>query len=177
MSVLETPRLALRELRADDAEFILTLLNEPSFLQYIGDRNVRNVDDARRYIASGPVESYARNGFGLYLVERKEDGSPLGMCGLLRRDTLPEVDIGFAFLPAHWGRGYAFEAASAAIEHARSVVGLRRLVAIVSPDNEASMKLLARLGFTSAGWVQLTPDEPAIRLFSMELAPELPEQA
>ena len=166
---LETERLVLREILPGDAEFVLELLNEPSFLQFIGDRQVRTVDDALRYIAAGPAASYAANGFGLLLVERREDGAALGICGLLKRDTLPDVDIGFAFRPAHWGRGYAREAASATLEWARDVLGMNRLVAITSPDNTPSMALLGRLGFTFEGWVRLADDEPEIRLFSREL--------
>ena len=114
MTVLETKRLILRRLCADDAEFILELLNQPSFLRYIGDKGVRNTEDAIRYIQTGPVASYDRFGFGLYLVELKESDVSIGMCGLLKRETLPDVDIGFAFLPGYWSQGYAFEAAAAA---------------------------------------------------------------
>ena len=172
MIVLETDRLVLRELLPGDAPFVLELLNEPSFLQYIGDRGVRTIDDAVHYIAAGPAESYATNGFGLYLVERRADGEPLGMCGLLKRDTLPDVDLGFAYRPAHWGKGYALEAALATIAYARETLGLPRLAAITSPDNEASMKLLARLGFAAEGLVRLTDDADEVRLFGMQLQPD-----
>ena len=112
MKVLETDRLILRWLSTDDAEFILELLNEPSFLQYIGDKGVRTLEDARNYILNGPVDMYARLGFGLYLTELKERGVPLGICGLLKRDGLEDVDIGFAFLPRFWAKGYAYESAA-----------------------------------------------------------------
>lgn len=141
-----TRRLRLRPVTADDAPFILRLVNEPSWLRYIGDRGVRTLDDARRYIAEGPQRSYTTNGFGLCLVERKDDAEPLGMCGLLRRDTLPDVDIGFAFLPEHWNRGYAFEAAAATLAHARTALRLPRVIAITLPDNGPSNRLLERLG-------------------------------
>src|SRR5829696_7602777 len=108
MTVLETERLFLRHFRVDDAQFILTLLNEPSFLRYIGDKKVHELEDARQYILNGPVASYNRNGFGLYLIELKESHTPIGMCGLLRRDELADPDIGFALLPRFWHKGFAF---------------------------------------------------------------------
>ena len=97
--VIETPRLALHRLTTDDADFILELLNEPSFLRYIGDKGVRTREDACQYILAGPMASYDRFGFGLYRVERKDSGEPIGMCGLLKRESLEDVDVGFAFLP------------------------------------------------------------------------------
>jgi len=147
MSLLETQRLIIRELNVDDAQFILTLLNEPSFLHYIGDKKVRNLDDARRYILDGPVASYERHGFGLFRVELKDSHIPIGMCGLLKREELPDPDIGFAFLPDFWNRGYAFEAAAAVLNYARQRLKLDRVLAIVNPDNDASIKLLQKLGF------------------------------
>jgi RimJ/RimL family protein N-acetyltransferase len=146
MIVLETDRLVLRHLVPDDAEFALRLVNEPSFHQYIGDKGVRNLDDARNYLATGAIASYARNGFGLNLVQRREDGTPIGMCGLVKRDALPHADIGYAFLPEYWSKGYAFESAAAVLAHARSEFGFTRILAIVSPDNRASIALLERLG-------------------------------
>src|SRR2546427_4029250 len=122
MNILETQRLVLRQLSTDDAEFIVALLNEPSFIRYIGDKGVRNLDDARQYILNGPVDSYERNGFGLYLVELKENAIPIGISGLVRRDTLPDADIGFAFLPAYWSKGYAIESATAVMTYAREVL-------------------------------------------------------
>ena len=147
MSLLETQRLIIRELNVDDAQFILTLLNEPSFLHYIGDKKVRNLDDARRYILDGPVASYERHGFGLFRVELKDSHIPIGMCGLLKREELPDPDIGFAFLPDFRNRGYAFEAAAAVLNYARQRLKLDRVLAIVNPDNDASIKLLQKLGF------------------------------
>jgi len=147
MSSLETQRLIIRELKVDDAQFILTLLNEPSFLRYIGDKKVRNLDDARRYILSRPVASYERYGFGLFRVELKDSHIPIGMCGLLKREELPDPDIGFAFLPDFWNRGYALEAAAAVLNYARQRLKLDRILAIVNPDNDASIKLLQKLSF------------------------------
>ena len=146
MTVLETERLILRHFNLDDAPFVLTLLNEPSFLQYIGDKKVRTLDDARQYITNGPRASYERHGFGLYRVELADSNTPIGMCGLLKRDELPDPDIGFAFLPDYWNKGFAFEAATAVLTHAREQLKLHRVLAIVNPDNDASIKLLEKLG-------------------------------
>jgi RimJ/RimL family protein N-acetyltransferase len=113
LNVIETERLLLRKLSLDDAGFIVELLNEPSFLQFIGDKGVRSLDDARAYIQQGPMAMYEQHGFGLFLTALKEGNEPIGMCGLIKRESLPDVDIGFAFLPAFWSRGYALEAATA----------------------------------------------------------------
>ncbi len=118
MVVFETDRLVLRRLTVDDSGFILRLLNEPSFLQQIGDRGVRNLADAKQYILSGPIASYERHGFGLFLVELKDGLVPIGICGLLKRDALDDVDVGFAFVPESWSKGYAFESASAVLAYA-----------------------------------------------------------
>lgn len=165
MIVLETERLVLRRLSSANSEFILELLNQPSFLRYIGDKAVRNTVDAINYIQTGPVASYEQFGFGLYLVELKDTAEPIGMCGLLKRDSLLDVDVGFAFLPAYWSRGYAFEAAAAVMNYGREVLGLRRIVAITSLDNEASMRLLEKLGLKSEGLIKLAEDQPEVRLF------------
>jgi RimJ/RimL family protein N-acetyltransferase len=146
MLVLETERLLLRPLTTDDAPFILTLLNEPSFLRFIGDKKVRNLEDARQYILTGPMASYERHGLGLLAVELKASQTAIGMCGLLKREELPEPDIGFAYLPDFWGQGFAFEAAKAVMNDARESLKLNRVLAIVNPDNDASIKLLERLG-------------------------------
>ncbi|HYV09428.1 MAG TPA: GNAT family N-acetyltransferase [Pyrinomonadaceae bacterium] len=163
MTVLETERLSLRKLTVDDAEFILALLNEPSFLRYIGDKKVRNLDDARQYILNGPVASYERHGFGLNCVELRESHTPIGMCGLLKREELPDPDIGFALLPDFWNKGFAFEAAEAVLKDAHN---LQRILAITSLDNHASINLLQRLGFRFEKVVQLSANGEQLRLFS-----------
>ena len=168
MTVLETKRLSLRRFTVDDAGFILTLLNEPAFLRYIGDKKVRNLDDARQYILNGPVASYERHGFGLNCVELRESRTPIGMCGLLKRDELPDPDIGFALLPDFWSKGFAFEAAQAVLKDARERLQLQRILAITSLDNEASINLLQRLGFKFDEVVQMAPDREPLRLFSSE---------
>jgi ribosomal-protein-alanine N-acetyltransferase len=146
LTVLETPRLRLRRMTTDDAPFILELLNDPGFLTFIGDRGVRTLDDAVRYLQQGPLDSYARHGHGLYLVEPIGDGEPAGMCGLLYREHLQETDIGYAFLPRFRGRGYALEAAAATLDYGRRVLGKTRIIAIVSPGNDASIAVLEKLG-------------------------------
>jgi RimJ/RimL family protein N-acetyltransferase len=165
--VLETARLTLRRLAPPDAPFILQLLNDPSFLRYVGDRGVRTEEDARRYIADGPVESYQRFGFGLYLVLLRETGEPAGICGLLKREWLEDVDVGFAFLPRFRSQGFAFEAASAVLAHARDSLGLRRIAAIASADNAHSIALLGKLGFRFERMVR-AEDQTDVRLFVSE---------
>src|SRR5207302_10921227 len=140
MIILETDRLVLRRLAVEDAEFIFDLLNQPSFLQFIGDKGVRTIDDVRNYILTGPIVSYERFGFVLYLTELKPTRAPIGICGLLKRETLDDVDVGFAFLPQYWKQGYAFESASV-IAYGKETLGLDRIVAITSPDNEASIRV------------------------------------
>lgn len=153
MVVCETPRLRLRYLTPDDAPFIVELLNEPSFIANVADRGVRTAEDARAYIEAGPRASYERHGFGLYLVELADSRDPIGICGLLRRDTLDAPDVGFAFLPAHWSKGYARESAGAVMRLARDRFGIERIVAITAPHNTASMKVLEALGFARVGEV------------------------
>lgn len=159
MTSLETGRLVLREFTPGDAEFVLRLLNEPAFLRYIGDRGVHTLDDARRYISDGPVAGQARHGFGLMVVERKSDGAALGMCGVLKRDALPDPDLGFSFFPEYWSQGYALESARAVMRHAREALGLGRIVAITTPDNEPSIRLLGKLGFRFDRMVTLGGEE------------------
>jgi RimJ/RimL family protein N-acetyltransferase len=168
MIVIETPRLRLRHLHAEDSAFILRLLNDPGWLRFIGDRGVRTMADARKYIVDGPIAMYARCGFGLYLVERTADGAPLGMCGLIKRDSLPDVDIGFAFLPEFSGQGYAHEAAAAVMTYGKNTIALKRIVGITSHDNERSIKLLEKIGLRFERAVRLPKDEEEISLFGWE---------
>jgi ribosomal-protein-alanine N-acetyltransferase len=148
VGIAETERLRLREFAEGDAAFVVALVNDPAWLRFIGDRNVHTPDEARTYLDNGPVRSYAKHGFGLYAVTLRSDDAPVGMCGLIKRDELDDVDLGFAFLPGARGRGYAREAAGAVLELARTKHGLARLVAIVAPDNGPSIRLLGDLGFT-----------------------------
>ncbi|HDR7356130.1 GNAT family N-acetyltransferase [Bacillus wiedmannii] len=146
MIVLETERLVLRWFDIKDAPFILELVNDPAWIQFIGDKRIKNLDDAKKYILNGPVDMYNKIGFGLYLVERKEDLTPLGMCGLIKRDSLEDVDIGFAFLEKFRSKGYGFESASAVIDYGIQKLGLKRIVAITTIDNINSGKLLEKVG-------------------------------
>mgnify|MGYP000938773809 CR=1 FL=1 len=166
MIVLETERLQLRHLSIDDAPFILELVNEPAWLRFIGDKGVRSLDDARGYILGGPVDSYARHGFGLYHTARKADGLPVGICGLLKRPALEDVDIGFAFFERFWGNGFATEAAAAVKHHARHDIGLTRLAAITDPTNAASIRVLQRLGLTFRERIRLEGDSPELDLMT-----------
>ncbi|MGR3774422.1 GNAT family N-acetyltransferase [Bacillus paramycoides] len=146
MIVRETERLILRWFDVKDAPFILELVNDPAWIQFIGDKGVRNLEDAKNYILNGPVDMYNKMGFGLYLVERKEDLTPLGMCGLIKRDSLEDVDIGFAFLEKFRSKGYGYESAAAVMEYGKNELGLKRIVAITSIDNADSGKLLEKVG-------------------------------
>jgi RimJ/RimL family protein N-acetyltransferase len=165
-TVLETERLRLRRLTLEDAPFILQLVNEPSWLRFIGDRGVRTLEDAQGYILKGPLTSYDQFGFGLYLAELKDSGIPIGMCGLLKRETLPDPDVGYALLPGFWGKGYASEAASAVLDYGRSTFGLTRILAIVTPDNHGSIRVLEKLGLRFQEMVKLSEEEPELALFA-----------
>ena len=169
MNVIETERLNLREVDGGDAPFFLELLNDPDFVRHVADRGVRTLEDARRYIAERFVESYRRNGFGFWIVEPKGSGVPAGICGLVKRDTLPDVDVGYAFLPPFRSKGYASEAAAAVVAYARDVVGLKRLLAITDPGNAASIRVLEKLGLRFERMVSLSPGEPEVRLFAADL--------
>jgi RimJ/RimL family protein N-acetyltransferase len=162
---LETERLSLRRFVFDDAPFVVELLNQPSFLRNIGDRGVRDVDDAHRYLREGPMAMYEKYGFGLWRVSRRSDDAFVGMCGLLKRDVLPDVDVGYAFLPEHWGRGYAFEAANATVELGARKFGLTRIIGVVSDHNAASIRVLEKLGMTFERMYPMRPDEPEVRLY------------
>ncbi|MFA6261004.1 MAG: GNAT family N-acetyltransferase [Bacteroidia bacterium] len=145
--ILETQRLVLRKLTLNDTAFILELLNSEGWIRFIGDRNVKNEEQAKYYLENGPLKSYREHDFGLWKVDLKENGIPIGMCGLLQRPNLSEPDIGFALLPSYTGKGYAFECAAAVLELAFQSFHLEKLSAIVVPHNTASISLLEKLGF------------------------------
>ena len=169
MIVLETPRLVLRELVVEDAPFMLALLNEPSYIRNIADRGVRDLEGAGRYIEERWQASYAQHGFGLWVVVHRTTGASMGLCGLVRRDGLDDVDLGYAFLPAFWGQGYAAEAACGVLAHAREVVGLSRIVAIVVPDNTASIRVLERLGMSAERTLRLPGEETDLMRYATAL--------
>jgi RimJ/RimL family protein N-acetyltransferase len=164
VSVLETARLLLRRLDADDAPFVLRLVNDPAWLEHIGDKGVRTLDDARQYLREGAIAMYERCGFGLYLVALRDGGEPIGICGLVKRDALADVDLGFALLPQFRGKGYALESAAAVMGYARHTLNLGRIVAITGCDNHASRALLARLGFRREGTVRIGNDGETLEL-------------
>lgn len=165
--IIETQRLNLRELGLEDAGFILELLNEPAFVRFIGDRGVRNLADARGYLTGGPITSYDRHGFGLWLVLSKATGESLGICGLLKRDSLPDIDIGYAFLERHWAKGYASEAAQAVKTYAVDVLGSKRLLAITDQGNAGSIRVLEKIGLKYVRLVRLSENGDELKLFSL----------
>lgn len=170
MVVMYTERLLLRQFTLDDAAFILRLLNEPSFIRYIADKGVRDLEGARSYLREGPMASYARYGFGLWCVSLAGEDTAIGMAGLIKRDYLSDMDIGYAFLPEYGRMGYALEAVSAVMDHARHALDAPRVLAIVNEDNAASIRLLDKLGFEADGTVRAPGSEHDVRLFAAALA-------
>lgn len=166
-SALWTARLRLLPFTLDDAPFVLALVNDPDWLRFIGDRNVRSLEDARRYLRDGPIASCARNGFGLLRVALADTGESIGMCGMVRRDALPGPDLGFAFLPGYRGRGYAREAVDAVLRDARERLRLDRILAITSADNSRSIALLEKAGFVFERADRLSEDGPPVRIHSL----------
>ncbi len=168
--ILETDRLCLRNVAISDAEFIRDLVNDPDWLDHIGDRGVRTPEDAREFIKHGPMTSYRMHGHGLWLTELKNDHTPIGLCGLLKREHLDTPDLGYALLPAYRKQGYALEACRAALGYATDTLGLSRVLAIVSPDNRRSVRLLQRLGFSFEHSLKLGADEKMAQLYNKTLA-------
>lgn len=168
-TTLVTDRLRIREFTLDDAPFIVLLLNSEGWLRYIGDRNVHSEEDARDYLKAGPLKSYQENGFGLWCVEGKESARPIGMCGILKRPELDTPDVGFAFLPEYHGQGFAIEAVEATLAHARSVLRLPVLSAIVQPDNERSIALLTKIGFAFSGAMIFPGKDELLKVYQMRL--------
>ncbi|MGC1386783.1 MAG: GNAT family N-acetyltransferase [Steroidobacteraceae bacterium] len=165
MTVIRTARLQLRELELQDDEFILQLLNEAAFLRFIGDKGVRTLSDARDYIWKGPMDSYRRFGFGLYRASLHDGGLPIGICGLVKRDNLADVDVGFAFLSRYWSQGYATESAAAVLTHGKERLQLQRIVAITAPDNHGSIAVLEKIGLRFERMIRLTENSPELKLF------------
>ena len=169
MIFIETNRLLLREVTSDDAGFILRLLNEPSFIQNIGDRGIRTLDDAQGYIKERLISSYEEHGFGLYIVTLKETDEKTGVCGLVKRKGLEDVDIGYAFLPEFWAKGLATEASLAVKNYAKTTIGLKKLAGITYPKNTTSVRVLEKIGLTFDKMIKLTEDEIELSLYSTEL--------
>jgi|SRR5579872_3389435 len=169
MNILETERLVLRKITPDDAGFILALFNDPAFVNKIGDRRVRSLDDAAKYIPEKMAPSYERNGYGLYLVCVKGSGEGAGICGLVKRETLLDADIGFAFLPQYRGQGFALESAAAVLLYAKEQLGLPRVLGVTKPENAISIRILEKIGLKFIGTVRLTEDSPEVNLYFREL--------
>ena len=169
MRVLETERLRLRKLTIEDSKFILELLNDPSWLNFIGDKGMRTLDDARDYILKNPVAMYERRDFGLYLAELKNEDVSIGLRGLIKRDSLEDVDTRFAFLPKFRRKEYAYEASAAVMDYGRRAFGLNRIVAIASLNNYDSAKLLKKLGFSFERIVKLSNDSERVKLFTSDV--------
>ena len=165
----ETDRLILRELTVEDAPFILELVNDPDWRHFIGDRGIRTLVEAGAYILGGPVAMYRRLGFGLWHVALK-DQTPIGICGLIKHDTLDHVDLGFAFLPGFRGRGYAYEAAAASLAYGREILCLDWIVATTTLDNAASGRLLERLGFRFERIIRPAADRPDLKLYGRDFS-------
>jgi RimJ/RimL family protein N-acetyltransferase len=168
MLIAETARLRLRTARPDDTAFYHALVNDPVFIEHIGDRGIRTLEDARQALLAGPIAMQEVRGHSLYVVELKDGMTPIGMCGLIKRDTLDEIDIGYAYLPDWRGQGYAFEAARAVLDYAPAL-GVRRLLAITSPNNLASNGLLRKLGMSFVHFTHLVPEDAGSNLYSLEL--------
>jgi RimJ/RimL family protein N-acetyltransferase len=171
--VATTPRLTLRRLVPGDAPFIVALLNDPAFLAHIGDKEVRSEADAIRYLEDGPIAMIAKHGHGLYGVALAPGGELIGICGLLRRDEYEAIDLGYAFLPEHRGRGYASEAGSAVLRIAFEELGVRTVIALVAPANAASIRVLERLGFTPS---RIAPAKPDTLVFEINAPVSRPER-
>lgn len=167
--VIDTDRLTLRRFTADDAPFVFALFNDPSFIRFIGDRGVRDSAGARAYIEERFIDAYGTSGIGPFVVVLKATRVSIGFCSLFRRDWLDDVDLGFAFLPPWRRHGYAYEAADALLDYARSALGLQRLVAFSNLDNDASTRLLGRLGFAPAGLIRPPGEAADVQFFSAQL--------
>ena len=168
---IETSRLKLRWLDFTDADFIYQLVNDPQWLRFIGDRQVADLDEARRYIEEGPRAMYRQFGFGLNRVALKDSDTPIGICGLLQRELLPHPDLGFAFLPEYRGQGYAREAADAILQHAYLILHRAQVAAIVNRDNLSSIKLLEKLGFRLDKKIQIEPNQESVDLYVIHAEP------
>lgn len=174
-SLIETQRLFVRQLDLSDAAFMLELVNTPAWLQYIGDRNVYSIEDAERYLANGVLKSYADNGYGGWLVVLKESGQAVGMCGLFQRAYLPAPDLGFAFLPDHEGKGYAYEAATATLEYIKQqFTYLDTLYAITIPENGRSVRLLEKCHFKCTSILKPPGENKDVKLFMLNMRDQLP---
>jgi len=166
--MLQTKRLTLSRLTYDDTDFIFELVNEPTFKRYIGDKGVRTLDDAREYLREGPIGSYARHGFGLFLVRRTDSGENTGICGLVKRAEFDDPDLGFAFLERHWSNGFALESSLAVLDYGKETLGLQRVIAMADQDNRSSLHLLEKLGFKYERMVGMAGDSEEVCQYAFE---------
>jgi RimJ/RimL family protein N-acetyltransferase len=164
--IVETKRLLLRKINVEDAAFVLRLVNEPSFLSNIGDKGLKNLPDAEQFILEGYWTNQEHPGYGMFLVALKDGGEPIGGCGLLYRKVLDVIDIGFAFLPEYWNRGFAYEAAEAIMKYGYSTLGVKKIVGLTSEDNFGSINLLKKLGMDFKKIVKMSDDDPGTVLYS-----------
>ena len=171
MKILETERLNLRTIEPDDAAFYYELVNDPTWLEFIGDKGIYSVEAARTAIIDGPIVMQKTYGHSLYVMERKSDGQPLGLCGLIKRDTLPDVDVGYAIRPAHFGQGYTYEAAVAVVAYAREQLRMKRLLGLTDPGNTNSISLLEKLGLRFVELRNLPPNDRATNIYCLEFPP------
>ena len=167
--MIETERLHIRKLNLDDAAFILRLLNEPSWIANIGDKHVHSLQAARQYLETSPLTLYRLYGYGLFLLETRHDHKPIGLCGLINREGLADVDLGFALLECCWGKGYAYEAALATLTHGKETHSIDRVVAITLESNHSCIRLLRKLNFQYERSVTLTGDPEELQLYSLSL--------
>jgi ribosomal-protein-alanine N-acetyltransferase len=163
--IIVTSRLRIRELSVGDAEFVLRLVNEPAFIANIGDKGVRTIENARSFISEGPWTCQEKPGYGQFLVDQKEDGDPVGICGLLFRDSLNVTDIGFAILAKHRGRGFALEAAKAVMNYGFSKLQIEEIVGLTSEANTASIRVLKKLGMKFDKVVKMSDDDPGTAVY------------
>lgn len=167
MTILTTERLELLEFTQGDAPFVLELLNSPDWIKYIGDRNIRTLAAAKKYIQDKLIDSYRKHGLGLYLVKRKADNVSIGMVGLVNRETLDDIDVGFGMLPQYAGKGYGYEAAAVVMNYAQHTLKLKRVVAITLPSNEYSIALLKKIGLQFEKMIQIPNDDEELMFFSV----------
>ena len=168
MTILTTKRLELLEFTLEDAPFVLELLNSPTWIKFIGDRNIKTLAAAKKYIQEKLIDSYKKYGLGLYLVKRKEDDASIGMVGLVKRETLEDVDVGFGMLPQYAGNGYGYEAAAAVMDYAQHTLKLKRVVAITLPSNDYSIALLKKIGLQFEKMIQIPNDDEELMFFSVD---------
>ncbi|HEY5688762.1 MAG TPA: GNAT family N-acetyltransferase [Yeosuana sp.] len=169
MIIAETDRLIITELSLEDAPFFLELVNTPNWIKYIGDRNLKTVKEAEEYLLNGTLKSYAEFGFGFYKLHHKKDNKEIGTCGLIKREQLEEVDLGFAFLPEFEGKGFGYEASIAIIRMAKKRFHLKKLLAITLTINGNSIKLLEKLGFIYQKRIKPFDDDQELLLFAKQL--------